>query len=50
MPDSRYPVGSVQYNLSLLHGTWHDRVELFELDGSELSKDSLGRQPGRQPV
>ena len=49
MPESRYPVGSVHYNLSLLHGTWHDHVELFELDGSELSEDSLAGSPGESP-
>ena len=46
---SDYPIGSVQHNLSLLRGTWHDRVELFELDGSELSEDSLAGSPGESP-
>ena len=49
MSESRFPVGSVQYNLSLLNGTWHDHVELFELDGSELSEDSLAGSPGESP-
>lgn len=41
--------GSVQYNLELLHGTWHDRVELFELDGAELAEDSRAGSPGDSP-
>jgi len=49
MSESQYPVGSVQYNLSLLTGTWHDHVELFELDGGELSDDSLAGSPGESP-
>ena len=47
MPESE--TGSVHHNLSLLHGTWHDKVELFELDGSELSEDSLAGSPGESP-
>jgi hypothetical protein len=46
---SKSKIGSVQYNLSLLHGTWHDKVELFELDGSELSEDGLAGSPGESP-
>lgn len=46
---SDYPAGSVQANLDLLRGTWHDRVELFELDGRELSEDSLAGSPGESP-
>ena len=49
MSESQFPVGSVQYNLSLLHGTWHDTVELFELDGGELTEDSLAGSPGESP-
>jgi len=49
MPQSKYPTGSVAYNLGLLHGTWHDTVEIFELDGSELSEDSLAGSPGDSP-
>jgi hypothetical protein len=44
-----YPVGSVGYNLTLLHGTWHDHVEVFELDGSPLSEDSKAGSPGESP-
>jgi hypothetical protein len=49
MSQSKYPIGSVAHNLSLLHGTWHDTVELFELDGSELGEDSLAGSPGDSP-
>ncbi len=44
-----HPVGSVAYNLSLLHGTWHDRVELFELDGRPLEDDPKAGSPGESP-
>ena len=47
MPD--YPAGSVRYNLDLLRGTWHDRVELFELDGGALALDRLAGSPGASP-
>ena len=46
---SDYPAGSVQANLDLLRGTWHDRVELFELDGGELAEDRLAGSPGLSP-
>ena len=44
-----HPIGSTAYNLSLLHGTWHDRVELFELDGRPLEIDPLSGSPGESP-
>jgi hypothetical protein len=44
-----FPVGSVGHNLMQLRGTWHDRVELFELDGGELSEDSKAGSPGSSP-
>ena len=44
-----FPVGSVGHNLGLLHGTWHDRVELFELDGSDLDVDNRAGSPGESP-
>jgi hypothetical protein len=46
---SDFMIGSVGHNLQLLHGVWHDRVELFQLDGSELSEDSLAGSPGESP-
>ena len=46
---SDYPAGSVQANLDLLRGTWHDRIELFELDGRGLSEDRLAGSPGAGP-
>lgn len=47
--DTEFPVGSVGYNLNLLRGTWHDKVELFELDGNELTEDSKAGSPGKSP-
>lgn len=35
-----FPVGSVGHNLMLLRGTWHDHIELFNLDGTPLDDDS----------
>ena len=35
-----FAVGSVGYNLMLLRGTWHDHIELYELDGTPLDDDS----------
>jgi hypothetical protein len=36
----RFPVGSVGHNLLLMRGTWHDHIELYNLDGSPLDDDS----------
>jgi hypothetical protein len=44
-----FPVGSVGYNLMLLRGTWHDHVELFELDGRPLEQDDKAGSPGESP-
>ena len=44
-----FPIGSVGYNLMLLRGTWHDHVELFELDGRPLTQDNLAGSPGESP-
>ena len=35
-----FPVGSVGHNLMLLRGTWHDHIELYNLDGTPLEDDS----------
>lgn len=45
------PIGSVIHNLMRMRGTWHDQVELFELDGRPLSDDTaLGSgTPGASP-
>ena len=48
-PYPTFPVGSVGYNLALLHGTWRDRVEVFELDGRPLADDSAAGSPGPSP-
>lgn len=44
-----FPIGSVGYNLNLLRGTWHDRVETFGLDGQPMSDDSAAGTPGPSP-
>lgn len=50
-PYPTFPIGSVGYNLMLLRGTWHDHVELYNLDGTPLNTDSdLGAgTPGPSP-
>ena len=48
-PLPTFPIGSVGYNLMLLRGTWHDHVELFELDGRPLTEDSAAGSPGPSP-
>lgn len=35
-----FPIGSVGHNLMLLRGTWHDHIELYNLDGTPLDDDS----------
>ena len=50
----QYPVfsiGSVGYNLMLLRGTWHDHIELYNLDGTPLDDDSTAGSgsPGPGP-
>jgi len=35
-----FPVGSVGHTLLQARGTWHEQVELFNLDGSPLSDDT----------
>ena len=35
-----FPIGSVGYNLMLLRGTWHDHIELYNIDGTPLDDDS----------
>lgn len=46
-----YVKGSVGHNLSLLHGTWLDKVSLFNLDGSPLEDDTTAGSgtPGKSP-
>jgi hypothetical protein len=46
---SAFEIGSVGHNLGLLHGVWHDRVEVFALDGSDLPADHLAGSPGESP-
>ena len=44
-----FPIGSVGYNLMLMRGVWHDKIELFELDGTPRFDDKQGGQPGASP-
>ena len=46
-----FPVGSVGYNLMQLRGTWHDHIELYNLDGTPLDDDSSAGSgsPGAGP-
>ena len=44
-----FPSGSVGSNLMLLRGTWHDHIELFELDGRPLEQDDVAGSPGPGP-
>jgi len=46
-----FPVGSVGHNLLLLRGTWHDHIELYNLDGTPLDDDSAAGSgsPGPGP-
>lgn len=46
-----FPIGSVGHNLLLLRGTWHDHIELYNLDGTPLDDDSAAGSgtPGPGP-
>ncbi|MEM1114194.1 MAG: hypothetical protein AAGI11_19925 [Pseudomonadota bacterium] len=46
-----FPVGSVGYNLMLLRGTWHDHIELYNLNGTPLDDDTAAGSgsPGPGP-
>lgn len=46
---SSFPIGSVGYNLCLMRGVWHDKLEMFELDGTPRFDDKQGGQPGASP-
>ncbi len=41
--------GTVRDNLESMHGTWHDVIELFDLDGTPLSEDKASGSPGKSP-
>ncbi|WP_448212038.1 hypothetical protein [Colwellia sp. MEBiC06753] len=49
--NKQFAVGSVGHTLMQLRGTWHDSVELFELDGSPLADDTVAGSgtPGMSP-
>ena len=46
-----FPIGSVGHNLMLMRGTWHDQVELFQLDGQPMLDDTAAGSgtPGASP-
>ncbi len=44
-----FAIGSVGYNLMQLRGTWHDQIELYQLDGSPLQDDPASGSPGPGP-
>ena len=44
-----FPAGSIAHTLMQLRGTWHDHVELFELDGTPLANDAAAGSPGASP-
>ncbi|MEH6591687.1 MAG: hypothetical protein V7746_15610 [Halioglobus sp.] len=46
-----FPIGSVGHNLLLLRGTWHDHIELYNLDGTPMDDDSAAGSgtPGPGP-
>ncbi len=41
--------GTVKDNLESMHGTWHDVIELFDLDGTPLEEDVGSGSPGPSP-
>ena len=50
-PYPTFPIGSVGHNLLQLRGTWHDHIELYNLDGTPLDDDSAAGSgsPGPGP-
>ena len=44
-----FSIGSVGYNLNLMRGIWHDKLELFELDGTPRYYDTQGGKEGGSP-
>ncbi len=48
-PYPEFASGSVGANLMQLRGTWHDHIELYNLDGSPLAEDPSAGSPGPGP-
>ncbi|MFT6957775.1 MAG: hypothetical protein ACJAYC_002790 [Halieaceae bacterium] len=48
-PDPVFASGSVGSNLMLMRGTWHDHIDLHNLDGTRLDEDPSAGSPGRGP-
>ena len=44
-----FPIGSVGYNLMLMRGVWHDKIEMFEPNGMPRFNDTQGGQIGASP-
>lgn len=49
--DAKFSIGTVGHTLMQLRGTWHDSVELFNLDGTPLVDDTSAGSgtPGMSP-
>lgn len=45
-----FPVGSVGYNMMLARGTWHEQVELFNLDGTPMEDDTAAGSGAAGPA
>ena len=48
-PMINFPCGSVGHTLSQMAGVWHDRVEIYSLDGTLLAQDPSSGTPGSAP-
>ena len=48
-PDPVFASGSVGSNLMLMRGTWHDHIDLYNLDGTPLAEDQSAGSPGPGP-
>jgi hypothetical protein len=44
-----YAPGTVGHLLTLMRGVWHDRIELYHLDGAPLPHDAWAGAPGDAP-
>ena len=44
-----FPPGSVGETLRLMHGVWHDHIQLYQLNGDVLEDDPWSGTPGSAP-
>jgi hypothetical protein len=47
--EATFAPGTVGHTLGAMVGTWHDRVEVFALDGTPLPADTRSGSPGPAP-